>query len=392
VLTAQGAWAPEDEHSGASEMTMRTALRTSSNRAAVRMITTVGISKAVKEAELLGIRDVPGVPSLALGSGEVTLLSMTSAYAAFADAGQVREPVTVTRVEDNDGTVLYEARSTPRRAVSENTAFLMSSMLADVINAGTAYRARAQGFTLPAAGKTGTTNEYRDAWFVGFTPRLVTGVWVGFDQPKTIARNGYAGEIAVPLWASIMKVATRGDKSEWFDRPRDVIGVDICRMSGKLPAEGCSHVEVIDDAGQVEARSMIYTEYFVRGTQPTTTCELHPSPSFFEKVAGAFGKESGPAPVPAADAGLPAVAAHGEAGAAVDRKPADRKHGDDTAATSGQDEPGKKKRGFWSRLFGGGRDKGDATDTKDAKGEKDANDKKKEKPQGDDKPGEPRQP
>ena len=86
----------------------------------------------------------------------------------------------------------------------------MASMLADVINAGTAYRARQTGFTLPAAGKTGTTNDYVDAWFVGFTPKLVTGVWVGFDQPKTIIRNGYAGEIAVPLWAGFMKVATQG--------------------------------------------------------------------------------------------------------------------------------------------------------------------------------------
>ena len=374
VLTAQGAWTPEDEHSGASEMTMRTALRTSSNRAAVRMITTVGISKAVKEAEQLGIRDVPSVPSLALGSGEVTLLSMTAAYAAFADAGQVRDPVTVTRVEDNDGTVLFEARATPRRAVSENTAFLMSSMLADVINAGTAYRARALGFTLPAAGKTGTTNDYRDAWFVGFTPGVVTGVWVGFDQPTTITRNGYAGEIAVPLWASIMKVATRGDKPEWFDRPRDVIGVDICRMSGKLPAEGCSHVEVIDDAGQVEVRSMVFTEYFVRGTQPTQACDLHPSPSFFEKVAGAFGKDTGPAPVTAADAGLPSTEAHVEAGASAEKS--DKKKGDDTAATAGKEEPGKKKRGFWSRLFGGG-DKG--TSDKAGAGEEKAQDKKKDK-------------
>ena len=85
----------------------------------------------------------------------------------------------------------------------------MASMLADVINAGTAYRARQIGFMLPAAGKTGTTNDYHDAWFVGFTPQLVTGVWIGFDQPKTIIRNGYAGEVAVPFWAGFMKAATK---------------------------------------------------------------------------------------------------------------------------------------------------------------------------------------
>ena len=96
-------------------------------------------------------------------------------------------------------------------AISETTAFLISTMMADVINAGTGAR-RALGFTLPAAGKTGTTNEYRDAWFVGFTPSLVTGVWVGYDQPRTIMRNGFAGDVAVPMWAKYMKAATRGDK------------------------------------------------------------------------------------------------------------------------------------------------------------------------------------
>ena len=145
----------------------------------------------------------------------------------------------------------------------------MSSMLSDVINAGTAFRARQSGFTLPAAGKTGTTNDYNDAWFVGFTPHLVTGVWVGFDQPQTIASGGYAGELAVPIWGAFMKRATRGDKPDWFERPANVVGVNVCRMSGKLPAGGCDSVSVVDRDGQVEKRSMVYTEYFVRGTEPT---------------------------------------------------------------------------------------------------------------------------
>ena len=97
----------------------------------------------------------------------------------------------------------------------------MASMLADVINAGTAYRARQSGFTLPAAGKTGTTNDYVDAWFVGFTPQLVTGVWIGFDQPKTIIRNGYAGEIAVPIWARLHEGGDQGRQAGMVRAPAE---------------------------------------------------------------------------------------------------------------------------------------------------------------------------
>ena len=170
VDTYQGAWLPEDEHSNAPSMTIRAALRTSSNRAAVRMLETVGIERAVSYAKNLGVGTVPNVPSLALGSGEVTLASMTAAYGAFANAGIVREPIFIRRVEDQDGTVLFQNESRAHRAVSETTAFLMSTMLADVVDSGTANRARAMGFKRPAAGKTGTTNDFVDAWFVGVHP------------------------------------------------------------------------------------------------------------------------------------------------------------------------------------------------------------------------------
>src|SRR5262249_49175004 len=162
----------------------------------------------------MGINDIPSVPSLALGSGEVTLQSLTAAYSAFANHGQVPTPTLIRRVEDQTGAVLFTAEDTSHQAISDTTAFLMATMIADVITAGTAARARSLGFTLPAAGKTGTTNEFNDAWFVGFTPKLAAGVWVGFDQPHTILRNGFAADVAVPMWASFMKTATRGDKPE----------------------------------------------------------------------------------------------------------------------------------------------------------------------------------
>ena len=290
ILTAQGEWMPEDEHSDATSMTLRTALRTSSNRAAVQLLNTVGISKAVDYAKKLNVGTPPSVPSLALGASDVTLISLTAAYGAFANGGWVRQPTFIRRVEDSDGNVLYNDGGKAERAISEDTAFLMSSMLSDVINAGTAYRARQSGFTLPAAGKTGTTNEYVDAWFVGFTPHLVTGVWLGFDQPKTIIRNGYAGELAVPIWGNFMKVATEGDKSEWLERPSTITALNVCRVSGLLPNSGCSDVQVVNRDGLVETRSMIYTEYFVKGTQPSETCPLHESPSFLDRLAGDLRK------------------------------------------------------------------------------------------------------
>jgi 1A family penicillin-binding protein len=210
IMTLQGAWVPDD-HSTSTTMTMRAALRSSSNRAAVSMLQGIGIPAAVRSAERLGIGNQPRVWSLALGSGEVTLMSMTTAYAAFANQGRLTEPTLVKRVETADGEVLFAAAPQVKPAVSQATAFLMTSMLSDVINAGTGWQARNVGFTLPAAGKTGTTNDYRDAWFIGYTPSLATGVWVGYDQPRTIIGNGYAGDLAVPLWGRFMAAAsTRG--------------------------------------------------------------------------------------------------------------------------------------------------------------------------------------
>lgn len=373
IATPQGGWVPEDEHSDASSMTLRTALRTSSNRAAVQLLNSIGIKNAVGYAERLNVGTPPSVPSLALGASDVTLVSLTAAYGAFANGGIVRQPVLIRRVEDSDHHVLYEDAGKSHRAVSESTAFLMSSMLADVINSGTAYRARQSGFTLPAAGKTGTTNDYVDAWFIGFTPHLVTGVWIGFDQPTTIIANGYAGELAVPVWASFMKAATKGDKPDWFDRPANIVGANVCRLSGKLPNGGCDHVEVVNREGGVEIRSMIYTEYFVKGTQPTELCPLHPSSSLMDRLAGLFGGGESSKPIRADDAALP-PAGTGTAGA--HSVPPPPPHVEERPKDTQTEAPPQKKRGFWGRLFGKG-DKKD--DDKDQQDQKDKDPKKKER-------------
>ena len=357
ILTAQGDWVPEDEHTTANSMTLRTALRTSSNRAAVQLLNSVGIPKAVDYAKRLSVGTPPSVPSLALGAGEVTLLALTAAYGAFANGGLVRPPVFIRRVEDSEGKVLYSDEGKSQRAISEATAFLMTSMLSDVINYGTAYRARQAGFTLPAAGKTGTTNEYVDAWFVGFTPHLVTGVWIGFDQPKTILRNGYAGELAVPLWASFMKTATRADKPDQFERPASVTAINVCRVSGKLPNGGCDDVEVVTRDGLIERRSMIYTDYFVRGTQPTTLCPVHEQLSLLDRLAGVFGKDNDGPPVPANEVGLTVPPVAGTSSPATPPPTARSSPKPAPPQASAPPEEPKKKRGFWSRVFGIGKDK-----------------------------------
>jgi membrane peptidoglycan carboxypeptidase len=197
-----------------------------------------------------------------------------------------------------------------------------------------------------------------DAWFLGFTPKLVAGVWVGFDQPETIASAGYAGDLAVPIWGDFMKAATRGHKPEWLKRPSNVVGVDVCRMSGRRPANGCDRVEVVNKSGETQVRSMVYTEYFVRGTEPYDSCPLHEGTGFFDRVAGLFGGGDGPRPVPAEQSPLPDRRVEAEAPVA-EAAPADAK--EETAEA--RPEPEKKKRGFWSRIFGR-RDRDEGKDDK----------------------------
>jgi penicillin-binding protein 1A len=349
IDTPEGAWVPEDEHSSASAMTMRAALKTSSNRAAVRMIEDVGIAKAVTYAERIGVPGIPAVPSAALGAGEVTLESLTTAYSVFANGGLRREPVYVLRVEDADGNVLFTAQRDAHQVVAPETAFLMTEMLADVIDHGTAYKARQLGFKLPAAGKTGTTNEYRDAWFVGYTPHLITGVWVGFDQPQTIIGGGYAAEVAVPLWARFMRDATKGDPDDWYKAPQGVVTANVCRLSGKRPASGCygSYVPTAD--GSYALSSSVYTEYFAKGTVPGDTCPLHTyRPTFDTRTA--WGE---PVTVPPVAPAAPANSRveNAEPAAQVDAR---RESEDERQEVK---EPEKKKRGFWARIFGRGKDK-----------------------------------
>jgi 1A family penicillin-binding protein len=226
---------PRDPH-GAAEMTMRDALVVSSNHAAVHLMENIGLSSVLMFAQRMGINSqLPAVPSLALGSGEVTLLELTSAYGVFTNQGVRTEPVLIRRIESAQGEVLFRGDAAPRRVIREDTAYLTTSMLADVVLRGTGSEARREGFTLPAAGKTGTTNGYADAWFIGYTPRLVAGVWIGYDDPHEIRKRGFASVVAVPAWTSFMKAATSGERGEPFTQPADITRVAYCRDSGDHP-------------------------------------------------------------------------------------------------------------------------------------------------------------
>ena len=247
VPSAQGAYLPGGEHE-AESMTLRSALVHSSNRAAVHLLQLVGFGPTIDLANRVGLDSMPAVPSLALGTGEVSLLNLTSAYTAFANDGVLQPPVFVTRIEDAQGRVIYRGESVGRRVLSESTAYLMASMLADVVDHGTGYSARQSGFGLPAGGKTGTTGDYADAWFVGFTPHLAAGVWVGFDRPQEIINRGFAAVVAVPAWAGFMKAATTSDKPEWLQVPSGVSHIRRCKESGGLANEYCELAgEAADD-------------------------------------------------------------------------------------------------------------------------------------------------
>ena len=259
IHTAQGEWLPSGEHEAAS-YTLRQALTVSSNRAAARVMQLVGITTTQTYARRLGISSpLPAVPSLALGTGEVTLLDLTSAYGAFANGGIIAPHTLITRIEDRNGNHLAELARSPSLSghSSGNGVF-------DVEHDGRRDEprhgvARAHGrLQLPAAGKTGTTDDYADAWFVGYTPNLVAGVWFGYDEKKKIMNRGFAGTVAVPAWARFMKKATEGSSPDWFDMPADVERIAVCRRAGCAQPVNAG---IVSEDG----RSNVYEDYYLMG-------------------------------------------------------------------------------------------------------------------------------
>jgi penicillin-binding protein 1B len=257
-------WQPgnyNDEYFGI--VTLRRALEKSLNSATARVARDVGIARVRDIAHRLGIQSsLPAVPSLALGAAEVTPLEIAVAFSTLANNGVRTRPLTVKQVMDANGRVLEKRDVRVEKVISPQLAFIMNNLLKGVLDRGTGEYARRWGFTRPAAGKTGTTNDYKDAWFVGYTPDLLAVVWVGFDNQSKLGLSG--AQAALPIWTEFMKRATTGMPVTDFVPPPGVKIVDIDPLSGQLATPNCPTV---------------IHEAFMEGDEPTVTCPLHPGSS-----------------------------------------------------------------------------------------------------------------
>ena len=272
VEASSGVWIPRDERAdGRDEMTLREALLESSNAAAVLLQQQVGTRPVLQLVRDLGVTDQPDVPSLALGSGLVTPLDLTAAYAVFANGGLHVRPRGIQSVENASGQTVESMPVERERVLPEDVAFQMVSMLQDVVARGTGSSARSLGVTGPVAGKTGSTNDYHDAWFVGFNSSVVVGVWTGFDKPQTIRDGGTGARIALPIWADFMRRVRRQAPARSFAPPAGLEPHEICLLSYQRPVSGCP----------------TYVEYFKKDdTVPSQLCPLHEG-TFKEEAARA---------------------------------------------------------------------------------------------------------
>jgi 1A family penicillin-binding protein len=268
VEVAQGRnkiWRPAnygDSYTGT--ITLAKALAISSNAAAVRVSQTVGIPNVIDVAHRNGIQSpLPNFPAMALGAVDVTPLELVAAYAPFANGGLRVHPRLVRRIEAADGTVLWSAEIAPRDTVMDpRDAYQLTSMLRGVVDDGTARVLREMGVEGPVAGKTGTTNDADDVWFVGYTPSLVAGVWFGYDTPRPIAPHASGGHLAAPAWAEFYLNGWREPASSadaWQPPPGMTMRV-IDPETGMLANDWCPERK---------------REYFKPGTEPTEICNVH---------------------------------------------------------------------------------------------------------------------
>jgi len=261
VQAPEGVWIPRDDRAKTHDtMTLREALLESSNAAAVLLQQRVGARPVIKLANDLGVPDQPDVPSLALGSGLVTPLDLTAAYAVFPGMGYRSQPRGLISIEDADGDQVEYVHLKRQQVLSEQVAYQMVSMLQDVTRRGTAASLQRQGLPMEVAGKTGTTNDSRDAWFVGFSSSVVVGVWIGFDDPQTIRSDASGSRIALPIWADFMRRTAQRLPADPFPRPPKLRSELMCSVSYHRALDGCPS----------------YVEYFKPGDDiPTQLCELH---------------------------------------------------------------------------------------------------------------------
>lgn len=262
-------WKPRNyEEKFYGPIRLREALAHSRNLATIKLLDQVGIDRVIDLARRVGIqspltRDL----SLGLGSSGVSLIELTSAYGVFANQGVRATPYFISKVTDHNHALLEEHRTAAQQSVSADTAYLITNLLEEVIASGTGRRAAVLG--RPIAGKTGTTNEYTDAWFVGYSPQLVAGVWVGFDTNRPLGGKESGASAALPIWISFMQAALKRYPAIPFPIPDNIVYAKIDAETGLLaPPEGNQGI----------------TEVFIRGTEPKTYKNENASPSDFFRL------------------------------------------------------------------------------------------------------------
>lgn len=212
----------------------------SRNTMSVRVGQFAGLDQVQKIATTLNLSDkAPHGPAIYIGSFETNLKDLTTAYSAFPNAGVRKQSYIVERIDDQNHQPIYRAAHLSAPALDPSAAWMTSELMEEVLTHGTAASARSLGFKLPAAGKTGTTNDYKDAWFLGYTSALTCGVWVGFDQPTTIISRGYGAALALPVWVQVMNKSAARYPAKALEPTMPMARVTVCATSNALATTGC---------------------------------------------------------------------------------------------------------------------------------------------------------
>jgi penicillin-binding protein 1A len=247
-------WSPENyDRKFHGPTTLRRALENSVNVVTVKLIEQVGVDPVVRMAHQMGIEsELRREVALALGVSEVTALELVSAYGVVANGGVRAEPFAIRKVTDNQGRILEEHIVEPQEVMRPETAYVLTNVMKGVVEWGTGARARV--LKRPLAGKTGTSSEATDVWFVGFTPNLVAGVWIGYDVKRSLGSAETGGRLALPLWITFMQKALADLSPDDFPVPENVVAIPVNHMTGRpVPRE---------EKGAI-------LEYFIKGTEPS---------------------------------------------------------------------------------------------------------------------------
>jgi penicillin-binding protein 1A len=285
-------WSPEnsdDEYGGPTPAAA--GLLKSRNTMTVRVGEQAGLPKVCELAQSAGISNsIPNLPVVFLGGFEATVKDLAAAFAIFPNLGIWRQPFLISSIEDRDGHVLWRAPSEEKRVISSDTAWMTSSILQEVMKTGTAAKAKSLGWKKIGAGKTGTTNEFHDAWFVGYTSSLTCAVWVGLDQPKTITSKGYGSTLALPVWVDFMQqVPEKEFPAAPFEPSTPSVKVTLCSVSGARATSACV------------AQGCAYEASLPASRVPALNCPTHPEPATLpQPVAEPVVSRATPYPAPVA--------------------------------------------------------------------------------------------